>query len=77
MRDETYLLLMKQMTRNPDGACVNKLWDLMAMCLCYFPPNVDFENYLEVFLRQKAQPRDKWVGALNKVSSSLFYIFKL
>lgn len=40
----------------------------MAICLSFFAPQVSgFDNFLEVFLRQNAQPREKFVGALHKI----------
>ena len=67
IRDEIYIYIMKLLTRNPRPSSSARGWDLMAICLSYFAPNADTENYVEVFLRQNAQPRDKFVGALNKI----------
>ena len=67
LRDEAYLLVFKQLSRNPNGQLISLLWELLSIFLNYFPPNADFENYVQVFLRQKANPRDKYLGALNKL----------
>ncbi len=67
IRDEIYFYIMKLLTRNPRPSSSARGWDLMAICLSSFAPNPEAENYVEVFLRQNAQPRDKFVGALNKI----------
>jgi hypothetical protein len=67
LRDECYLQVMKQLTSNPHPESVAHGWELMAILLTCVPPNVDFENYLEVFLRQRAEPKAKYVGALHKL----------
>jgi hypothetical protein len=56
------------LTRNPNAQSVSRGWDLMAICLSFFPPQSSgFDNYLFVFLRQYAQPREKFIGALYKI----------
>lgn len=52
--DEIYCQLIKQLTANPSQDSVSKGWWLMAICLETFPPPPEFENYLEIFLRNKA-----------------------
>lgn len=69
-------ILLKELYFN-FSQIIAALWEMMAILLCTFPPNADFENYVEVFLRQKANPREKYLGALHKVCSSLSKILIL
>lgn len=52
----------------PCSESTRKGWQLLGLCLTTFPPGADFENFLEVFLRKNAQPANKYVGALHKVT---------
>eukprot|EP00039_Didymoeca_costata_P010685 m.144552 g.144552 ORF g.144552 m.144552 type:complete len:1420 (-) comp14925_c0_seq1:86-4345(-) len=64
LRDEIYLYIIKQCSDNKlemqlqsmgrggsDGSPVAKAFELLALCLCVFPPSVSFEAYLEHFIR--------------------------
>jgi len=57
-RDEIYCQLIKQLSQNPNRESERKGWWLMSICLESFPPPPEFENFLEIFLRDKA-PADQ------------------
>lgn len=61
MRDEVYLHIMKQCTRNGEDVAnqrnpgwrshVGRGIELMALCALVFPPSATFENFVEAFVR--------------------------
>lgn len=54
LRDEIFVQLVKVTSKNPDENAVANAWDLMSLCLQFFPPSPELENYLEYYLRQNA-----------------------
>jgi hypothetical protein len=56
LRDEIYVQIMKQLTRNPSSASRHRGWELLLSCLAVFPPSDAFENFLDYFLRQNSRP---------------------
>ena len=66
MRDETLCQIIKQLTLNPNPGSIARGWNLLGACIASFPPSQMFENYLEVYLKQKA-PSPNYVGALHNV----------
>lgn len=66
IRDELYCQLVKQLTRNPDAQSVQRGWQLMSVFLETFPPLEQFQNYLEMFLRTNAEPKDRYVHLLHQ-----------
>eukprot|EP00479_Gromia_sphaerica_P001184 TRINITY_DN1134_c0_g1_i3.p1 TRINITY_DN1134_c0_g1~~TRINITY_DN1134_c0_g1_i3.p1 ORF type:complete len:239 (-),score=43.03 TRINITY_DN1134_c0_g1_i3:308-1024(-) len=67
LRDEIFCQVVKQIQSNPNGQSSQKGWDLMILCLNCFPPDHDFENYLEVFLKNNSQPVDRYILALHTI----------
>merc|ERR1711871_1333572 len=65
IRDEIYCQIVKQLIDNPQRSSVSRGWNLMALCLQTFPPSDQFENYLELFLRENHQ--DRSVRKLHKI----------
>jgi hypothetical protein len=53
IRDEVYVQLIKQCTKNGSTRSTMLYWQLLDMCLECFPPSEDFENFLEAFIRQR------------------------
>ena len=53
LRDEMYVQIIKQCTRNPSTTSTIRCWNVMDMLLSCFPPTEDFENFLESFIRQR------------------------
>jgi len=52
LRDEIYIQLCKQLTRNPYPESLMLGWQLMAVIVISFPPSKNFEGYLIQFIRQ-------------------------
>ncbi|GAB5362911.1 hypothetical protein AAMO2058_000839200 [Amorphochlora amoebiformis] len=52
IRSEVYMSFIKQCTNNPEPEKVPRVWALLSLCLSFFPPNPDFEDYLEAWLRE-------------------------
>jgi len=76
LRDEIYLQVIKQLTSNPSEESETKGWDFMKICLHTFPPSLDFENFLEVYLRRlgKNELREllhkiSYTGPVSKLAS--------
>eukprot|EP01083_Nonionella_stella_P277198 942360_1 len=69
LRNELFVQLMKQLSANPKQGSIKKGWELMVLALSAFPPQKDFENYLEMFLRQKAPSGEKkrFIVALHTI----------
>lgn len=61
IRDEIYLLIIKQLTNNPRPESVAKGWQVMCMCVGTFPPSQEFENFLLHYIIEK---RDRGRGAV-------------
>lgn len=61
IRDEIYLLIIKQLTNNPRPESVAKGWQVMCMCVGTFPPSTEFENFLLHYIIEK---RDRGRGAV-------------
>ena len=53
LRDEILVQLTKQLNCNPTPNSVDRGWVLLELALSTFPPSEDFENYLEVWLRER------------------------
>lgn len=66
VRDECYVQIVKQIQQNPNPQSSNKGWDLMKLCLHTFPPDDDFENFLEVWLRAQAPAKEVFLLKLHK-----------
>jgi len=52
LRDEIYIQLCKQLSRNPSPDSLLLGWQLMAVIVISFPPSKNFEGYLVQFIRQ-------------------------
>ena len=72
LRDEVFVQLIKQLTRNPDGsvepsperpdphsASVNRGWRLLQACLSTFAPSKDLERHLRAFLSRDRTDDDE------------------
>eukprot|EP00468_Gymnochlora_sp_CCMP2014_P013783 CAMPEP_0167752288 /NCGR_PEP_ID=MMETSP0110_2-20121227/7052_1 /TAXON_ID=629695 /ORGANISM="Gymnochlora sp., Strain CCMP2014" /LENGTH=1575 /DNA_ID=CAMNT_0007637881 /DNA_START=440 /DNA_END=5167 /DNA_ORIENTATION=- len=69
LRDEIFGHIIKQVTANPSQQSEFKGWSAMAVCLEAFPPNPEFENYLEVWLRKTItdqKKRDRYITLLHQ-----------
>jgi len=70
-RDEVYLMLIKQLSKNAGAASVRVGWLLMGIFLDSFAPSPAFDVHLEVFIRAEA-PVDKKPALLAKLHSAVF-----
>src|SRR5688572_13340851 len=52
LRDELYIQLCRQTTDNPRRDSLRRGWELMAICLAFFPPSVKFQPYLEGYVNR-------------------------
>lgn len=69
IRDEIFIQLIKATTNNPDPNAGSNGWDLMALCLLFFPPSAEFSNYLEFYLRKNApsgKQKNQFTGWLRQ-----------
>ncbi|CAF5028927.1 unnamed protein product, partial [Rotaria magnacalcarata] len=48
--DELYLQLIKQTTCNNNADSLQRGWELMAICLSFFPPSSKFQMLLEHYI---------------------------
>ncbi|XP_067654660.1 rho GTPase-activating protein 39-like isoform X1 [Haliotis asinina] len=50
LRDEIYIQLCRQTTENKKEESLQRGWELMAVCLNFFPPTHKFYSYLEGYI---------------------------
>jgi hypothetical protein len=60
VRDEVYLQLMKQLTDTASAAAAERGWVLLYALLTAVPPSEEFENYLELWLREQGATPAVW-----------------
>ncbi|CAM9807016.1 unnamed protein product, partial [Hapterophycus canaliculatus] len=67
LRGELYVHAMKQLTKNPNPASVQRCWEMVTMLLTCFPPPKDLENYVHYFVRCNApsDTREKFKLAVH------------
>ncbi|UYV67332.1 ARHGAP39 [Cordylochernes scorpioides] len=52
LRDEIYIQICRQTTDNPRRESVLLGWELIAICVYFFPPSEKFQPYLESYIRR-------------------------
>ncbi|XP_078582556.1 rho GTPase-activating protein 39-like isoform X2 [Branchiostoma floridae x Branchiostoma japonicum] len=50
LRDEVYIQVIRQTSDNKKIESLQKGWELMAICLAFFPPTAKFQSYLEGYI---------------------------
>jgi hypothetical protein len=65
LRSEIYCMVIKQLTKNPSGSSTSKGWELLLLLVNTVNPG-NFDNFLEMFLREKANPREKYLYPLHQ-----------
>ena len=50
LRDEIFVQLCKQTTDNPKKDSLRRGWELMAICLAFFPPSATFAPFLQGYI---------------------------
>lgn len=56
LRDELYIQLCRQTTENFRYDSLERGWELMAICLAFFPPTPRFHTYLEGYIYRHMDP---------------------
>ncbi len=56
LRDEIYVQLAKQTTDNPKKDSLRRGWELMAICLAFFPPSATFGPFLQGYIVKHRDP---------------------
>ncbi|CAG8760739.1 15551_t:CDS:2, partial [Acaulospora morrowiae] len=77
LRDEIYVQICKQLTKNPNSESVRKGWELLCVMAVTFPPSKNFEVYLMQFVSEHFNIQENQVDLLSKhVHSRLTRICK-
>jgi hypothetical protein len=53
LRDELYLQLIKQTNQNDNKLSLNYGWELLTICLSFFPPSQKFHPYLHDYIESR------------------------
>ncbi|KAK3930651.1 Rho GTPase-activating protein 39 [Frankliniella fusca] len=56
LRDELYIQICRQTTENPRRESLRRGWELMAICLAFFPPSPKFQSYLDGYMNRHRDP---------------------
>ena len=56
LRDEIFVQLCKQTTDNPKKDSLRRGWELMAICLAFFPPSATFGPFLQGYISKHRDP---------------------
>ena len=59
IREELYMQILKQLTKNPEQSSVDKGWNIMALLLSYTPPPNTIDNFVAYFINKNAPAKDK------------------
>uniref|UniRef100_A0A4W5L2M0 Rho GTPase-activating protein 39 n=1 Tax=Hucho hucho TaxID=62062 RepID=A0A4W5L2M0_9TELE len=62
LRDELYIQLCRQTTENFRYDSLERGWELMAVCLAFFPPTPRFHSYLEGYIYRHMDPLNDTKG---------------
>lgn len=68
LRDELYIQLCRQTTENFRYDSLERGWELMAICLDFFPPSPRFHNYLEGYICRHMDPLNDTKGEETAVA---------
>nr|XP_020511592.1 rho GTPase-activating protein 39 [Labrus bergylta] len=74
LRDELYIQLCRQTTENFRYDSLERGWELMAICLAFFPPTPRFHNYLEGYICRHMDPLNDTKGVA--ISSYAKYCYR-
>ncbi|XP_026146229.1 rho GTPase-activating protein 39 [Carassius auratus] len=74
LRDELYIQLCRQTTENFRYDSLQRGWELMAICLAFFPPTPRFHNYLEGYICRHMDPLNDTKGVA--ISSYAKYCYR-
>ncbi|XP_076133898.1 rho GTPase-activating protein 39 [Alosa pseudoharengus] len=74
LRDELYIQLCRQTTENFRYDSLERGWELMAICLAFFPPTPRFHSYLEGYIYRHMDPLNDNKGVA--ISSYAKYCYR-
>ncbi|KAL2089643.1 hypothetical protein ACEWY4_014331 [Coilia grayii] len=74
LRDELYIQLCRQTTENFRYDSLERGWELMAICLAFFPPTPRFHSYLEGYIYRHVDPLNDNKGVA--ISSYAKYCYR-
>ncbi|KAI1888805.1 hypothetical protein AGOR_G00172530 [Albula goreensis] len=74
LRDELYIQLCRQTTENFRYDSLERGWELMAICLAFFPPTPRFHSYLEGYIYRHMDPLNDTKGVA--ISSYAKYCYR-
>ncbi|XP_068599217.1 rho GTPase-activating protein 39 [Brachionichthys hirsutus] len=74
LRDELYIQLCRQTTENFRYDSLERGWELMAICLDFFPPTPHFHTYLESYICRHMDPLNDTKGVA--ISSYAKYCYR-
>lgn len=74
LRDELYIQLCRQTTENFRYDSLERGWELLAICLAFFPPTPRFHNYLEGYIQRHMDPLNDNKGVA--ISSYAKYCYR-
>ncbi|KAJ3038608.1 hypothetical protein HDV00_000452 [Rhizophlyctis rosea] len=66
LRDEIYVQICKQLSKNPNGDSIFRGWLLLCVVTIAFPPSKNFEDYLKTFVQQHMGDTENQVDVLAK-----------
>lgn len=66
LRDELYIQLCRQTTENFRYDSLERGWELMAICLAFFPPTPRFHTYLEGYIYRHMDPLNDTKGEASR-----------
>ena len=58
LRDEIFIQLCRQTTANPKPTSLQRGFELLAMCLAFFPPSNKLYSYLEGYIWRHMETND-------------------
>ncbi|XP_059471782.1 rho GTPase-activating protein 39 isoform X2 [Neocloeon triangulifer] len=56
LRDELYIQICRQTTENPRKESLRRGWELLSICLAFFPPSEKFQKYLDGYMNRHRDP---------------------
>lgn len=68
LRDELYIQLCRQTTENFRLESLARGWELMAICLAFFPPTPKFHSYLEGYIYRHMDPVNDTKGKAQRLA---------
>eukprot|EP01130_Rhizamoeba_saxonica_P016223 TRINITY_DN745_c0_g1_i1.p1 TRINITY_DN745_c0_g1~~TRINITY_DN745_c0_g1_i1.p1 ORF type:complete len:1528 (+),score=443.15 TRINITY_DN745_c0_g1_i1:69-4652(+) len=68
LRNEIFCQIIKQMKNNPSEDSKNKLWQLMYVAVKCFVPTEEFENYLEMYIKNAGDKYWYLIQTLHETS---------